>query len=99
MGLQFHWRSEVGYYALDGAGAVARVFDDLQIAALTGWFDAEEHAAPNRDTAILRSEERRVGKECRPRRVRHHYEKKPNFRPSEHELNEMNRFITCANEK
>ena len=38
---------------VDRSRAVARVFDDLQIAALTGWFDAEEHAAPNRDTAIL----------------------------------------------
>jgi hypothetical protein len=53
IGLQFLDPSEGGEHALDGARAVARVFDDLQITALTGGFDAEEHAAPNRDTAIL----------------------------------------------
>lgn len=39
---------------LDRARAVARVLDDLQVAALSGWLDAEEHAVLGRDTARLR---------------------------------------------
>jgi hypothetical protein len=47
--------TEGGEHTLHGAGTVACVLDDLQIAALTGGLDAEEHAAPNRDTAIVAS--------------------------------------------
>jgi hypothetical protein len=45
--------SESGQDTLPGADAVARVLDDLQIAALPGEFDAEEHAAPLDGTARL----------------------------------------------
>jgi hypothetical protein len=38
---------------LVGAGAVARVLDDLQVTALSGGFDAKEHAALWDDTAPL----------------------------------------------
>src|SRR4051794_35034738 len=53
-----HWLrgprpSESGQDTLPGAGAVARVLDDLQIAAFPGGFDAEEHAAPLDGTARL----------------------------------------------
>jgi hypothetical protein len=82
IGLQFLDASEGGEHALDGAGAVARVFDDLQIAALTGWFDAEEHAAPNRDTAILPPLFNQCQSLDKPTRVRHGTANQPNFRPS-----------------
>jgi hypothetical protein len=45
--------SESGQDTLPGAGALARVLDDLQIASLPGGFDAEEHAAPLDGTARL----------------------------------------------
>jgi len=51
--LQLLDTSQRGDHTLDGARAIACVLDDLQVAALTGGLDAEEHAAPNRDTAIL----------------------------------------------
>src|SRR6478672_7556536 len=44
---------ESGQDTLPGAGAVARVLDDLQIAALPGGFDAEEHAGILDGTARL----------------------------------------------
>src|SRR5271165_1760212 len=53
VGLQLLDTSQRGEHALDGARAIARVLDDLQVATLTGGLDAKEHAAPNRSTAIL----------------------------------------------
>src|SRR6266851_5767804 len=82
IGLQFLDASEGGEHALHGARAVARVFDDLQIAALTGWFDAKEHAAPNRDTAILPPLFNQCQSIDKPTRVRHGTANQPNFRPS-----------------
>ena len=45
--------AEGGKHALARGGAVAGVFHDLQVAAISGRFDAEEHAAHRWDTAFL----------------------------------------------
>src|SRR5271166_3787128 len=44
---------EGGDDALARGGAVAGVLHDLQVAALSGRFDAEEHAATDCDTALM----------------------------------------------
>src|SRR6202051_3828620 len=52
-GLQLVESTEGGDDGLAGLGAVTPVLDDLQVAAVAGGLDAEEHAMLPRDTAYL----------------------------------------------
>jgi hypothetical protein len=45
--------AEGGERALAGFAALTAVLDDLQVSAIAGGLDAEEHAALHRDTATL----------------------------------------------